>query len=99
MPHAVTANRLTDGRVVFRTAAGDWSLALREAALAESEAAAAPALDGAKDDAIRHIIVDPYVIHVDISGPSPRPTPLREAIRAFGPTIAYGGTPLLEAAE
>jgi hypothetical protein len=99
MSHAVTANRLADGRVVFRTIEGSWSGSIRDAAVADSEAAAAPALSGAQADADHQIIVDPYVIEVDLSGPAPRPARLREAIRAFGPTIAYGPTPLLEAAE
>jgi hypothetical protein len=99
MSHAVTANRLADGRVVFRTADGSWSGSIRDAAVADSEAAAAPALSGAQADADNQIIVDPYLIEVDLSGSAPRPARLREAIRAFGPTIAYGPAPLLEAAE
>jgi hypothetical protein len=99
MSHAVTANRLGDGRVVFRTVDGAWSLSLGDALFAASEADASPALEGAKRDADHQIIVDPYLIEVDLAGPSPRPSRLREAIRAFGPTIAYGPAPLLEAAE
>jgi len=99
MSHAVTANRLADGRVVFRTPDGSWSGRISDAAVADSEAAAAPALSGAQSDADNQIIVDPYLIEIDLSGPAPRPARLREAIRAFGPTIAYGPTPLLEAAE
>jgi hypothetical protein len=99
MPQAVTANRLSDGRVVFRTAQGGWTGDIRDAGFAESEAIATPALAGAHADADKQIIVDPYLIDIDLSGPSPRPSRLREAIRAFGPTIAYGPAPLLEAAE
>ncbi len=99
MSHAVTANRLADGRVVFRTGDGSWSARIADAAVANSEAAAAPVLSGAQADADNQIIVDPYVIELDLSGPAPRPSRLREAIRAFGPTIAYGPAPLLEAAE
>ena len=99
MLHAVTANRLGDGRVVFRTADGGWALALAEAVLAETEAAATPALEAAKRDIDGNIIVDPYVIEVDVSGASPRPARLREAIRAFGPTIAYAPESHLQAAE
>jgi hypothetical protein len=36
---------------------------------------------------------------MDLTGASPRPSKLRESIRAFGPTIAYAPEPLLEAAE
>ena len=78
---------------------GIWSLALAEAGFAPSEADAKPLLDAAQLDAARQIIVDPYLIEVDRSGPAPRPVKLREAIRAFGPTIAYAPAALLEAAE
>lgn len=99
MSQAVTANRLTDGRVVFRTAEGGWSLSLAQAAFSGSDAEAAAALDAGLRDQARQIIVDPYLVDVDHSGPSPRPAKLREAIRAFGPTIAYAPAALLEAAE
>ncbi|MDQ0469001.1 hypothetical protein QO011_002012 [Labrys wisconsinensis] len=85
--------------MVFRTVAGAWTLALDEAFLAESETAAGPALEAARLDGENNLIVDPYVIEVDGSGPSPRPARLREAIRAFGPTIAYMPQALLQAAE
>jgi hypothetical protein len=99
MSHTVTANRLADGRVVFRTPEGRWSLALAEAGFAPSEAEAKPLLDAALGDAAAQIIVDPYLIEVDRTGAAPRPVKLREAIRAFGPTIAYAPEALLEAAE
>jgi hypothetical protein len=99
MSHTVTANRLGDGRVVFLTAAQGWTTVLAEAGFAASEAEAAPALEAANLDVSRQVIVDPYVIEIDQSGPSPRPAKLRESIRAFGPTIAYVPEALLEAAE
>jgi hypothetical protein len=99
MAQAVTANRLGDGRVVFRTADGGWSLSIGQAGLSAGEAEAATALDGGMQDQARQIVVDPYLIEVDVSGASPRPAKLREAIRAFGPTIAYAPAELLEAAE
>jgi Protein of unknown function (DUF2849) len=99
MIQAVTANRLGDGRVVFRTAEGAWSLVLRDAEFAASEAAAAAALEGGMRDQANQIVIDPYLIDVDVAGPAARPTKLREAIRAFGPTIVYAPAELLEAAE
>lgn len=99
MSQAVTANRLGDGRVVFLTASGEWTTRFAEAAFAPSEADAAPALEIANRDVGRQLIVDPYLVDVDQSGATPRPSKLREAIRAFGPTIAYAPDALLEAAE
>ena len=75
MSHAVTANRLVDGRVVFRTLDGSWSGSIRNAAVADSEAAAAPALSEAQADADNQIVVDPYVIEVDLTGPLFAPDP------------------------
>src|SRR5262249_30215244 len=99
MSQAVTANRLGDGRVVFRTTEGGWSLSLAEAYFAATEADANAVLEAGLRDQSRQIVVDPYLIDIDQSGPSPRPARLREAIRAFGPTIAYAPAVLLEAAE
>jgi hypothetical protein len=80
---------------VFRTAEGRWSLALADADVT----ADGLSLAAAEADAARQIIVEPYAIDVDVKGPVPRPVKLREAIRASGPTIAYGPAALLEAAE
>jgi hypothetical protein len=99
MPYAITANRLEDGRVVFRDRDGGWSLTVAEAALSVDEASSSPALDSAQKDVENQRIVDPYAVEIDTTGPSPRPARLREAIRAFGPTVSYGPVPLLEAAE
>lgn len=99
MAHVITANRLIDGLVVYRTATGGWSTALREAAVSPTEAAAAPALEAAKADILKRLIVDPYAIALDPASATPRPKLLKEAIRAFGPTIRYGNEARLEAAE
>ena len=99
MSYAVTANLLDDGRVVFRTLEGRWSPLIGEAGLAASEAEAGPALAAAQADASSDIVIEPYLIQMDLTGASPRPSKLRESIRAFGPTIAYAPEPLLEAAE
>lgn len=99
MPHAITANRLDDGRVVFRDAAGRWTASVADAALSPDEASSAPALEAAWRDVENRVVVDPYVIEIDVTGAAPRPARLREAIRAFGPTIEYGPAAVLEAAE
>lgn len=84
----VTANRLSDGVVVFFAPDGGWSeriasariVAKAEGAalLAEAEAAAAEA-------------VAPYLIDIDLDvecgGAQPVPRRYRERIRAFGPSI------------
>jgi hypothetical protein len=87
LAHAVTANRLRDGVPVYRTADGGWTPKfaaigqLATAAEAEAIAAAAGAVNG--PDAV----VGAYAITVEVDGATPRPTSLRERIRAEGPTV------------
>jgi hypothetical protein len=87
LAHAVTANRLRDGAVVYRIQAGGWTTdftalaQLATAAEAEAIATAAGAVNG--PDAV----VGAYPITVEVDGATPRPTSLRERIRAEGPTV------------
>ncbi|MEQ8404506.1 MAG: DUF2849 domain-containing protein [Oceanicaulis sp.] len=82
---AVTANRLTDGKVVYRTPDGVWSPDPAQAArLADADAQAA--LNAAQDDSLT--IVGAYLIEV---GEAEAFTPagrkhVRETIRLSGPT-------------
>lgn len=81
----VTANRLTDGRVVFRTAAGRWSETLAAAVLLEDAAVATALAESAGDVAARRI-VEPYAVEVSVTATGPLPRTMRERIRAGGPT-------------
>ena len=100
--HAVTANRLSDGVVVFWSK-GAWAEAFPEAELfAEAERAEA-VLAGAKAKPTE--LVDPYLIDVRLESGAPVPTSYRERVRALGPTIhpdmgkqAEGG-PVIEAIQ
>jgi hypothetical protein len=83
----IIANRLTDGLVVFYTDAGGWSVAIADGVVIEDEAEAARMLAAAKIDEDRCLVVDPNLIDVSVDGGSPRPVAIREAIRAFGPTV------------
>ena len=86
----VTANRLADGAVVFRTAAGGWSTRVVDAALVEGANAAA-ALEAGQADARRQVVVGPYLADA-VAGPDgPEPVELRERIRAQGPTVGLPG--------
>ena len=99
MPHAVTANRLRDGRVVFRTASGGWSLDVADSGIEPNEAAADAVLAEVVAHANALDVVEPYVVEMNTSGRTPRPAKLRESIRAMGPTIDYAPKDVLEAAE
>ncbi|TGY87614.1 DUF2849 domain-containing protein [Marinicauda algicola] len=79
----ITANRLTDGRVVYAREDGSWSPALSEAALFDDAAAAEPALNAALRDILT--VVAPYTIEVEEGLPGGRAR-VREAIRLSGPS-------------
>ena len=84
VPVVITANRLTDGIVVFLDAGFGWVTSLQDAAVLDAGDAA---LARAKQDEARQIIVEPYAIEVSGARPAIAPKALREAIRAHGPTI------------
>lgn len=79
---AITANRLTDGRVIYRTDLGQWTTNLAEAARYDSEAADT-ALALAEGEF--GVAVGPYLIDLDETGPAGQKW-RRESIRLAGPT-------------
>ncbi len=86
----ITANRLSDGVVVY-LASGSWKTGIDGA----SVLAAADAIEAGLAVAARAVanreIVDVSAIDVELGETrTPRPLRLRERIRAFGPTIAFG---------
>jgi sulfite reductase (NADPH) hemoprotein beta-component len=85
---AVTANRLTDGAVVYLLANETWSSALEHAALAGSEEAAQRLLSFAAAASERAIVVNPYLIAVSVEADGVHPTSLRERIRRAGPSAS-----------
>jgi hypothetical protein len=86
-PVVVTANRLADGAVVYRTADGAWSTRLREAAVVTTAPAATDLLAAAVADDIS--AVGAYVAPVRQGADGhPQPGNLRESIRLAGPTFA-----------
>lgn len=87
---AVTANRLSDGRVVFLSEAGEWSLSVGDARLYSDGSELEEALAFGKAQQEARIIVDTYAIDMEIVDDRRLPTRLRERIRAQGPTIVYG---------
>jgi Protein of unknown function (DUF2849) len=87
MPDVITANRLTDGVVVFQTIDDSWSEDFNRAAVLPDPEATASALKRAKEDEANNIVVDAYAIVVEERNGHLAPKALREAIRATGPTI------------
>ena len=87
MPDVITANRLTDGVVVFQTVDERWSEDFNRAAVLADPQATAGALTRAKQDEANNIVVDAYAVAVEERNGHFAPKALREAIRAAGPTI------------
>jgi hypothetical protein len=87
MPDVITANRLTDGVVVFQTVGDSWSEDFNRAAVLPDPHTTADALKRAKQDEANNIVVEPYAIVVEERNGHLAPKALREAIRATGPTI------------
>lgn len=81
----ITANRLSDGRVIYVGAKDDPVEAMIEAeSFDETEADAALARAAARPD----IFVNPYLVEVRDRTPSGRDR-LKETIRATGPTVGH----------
>lgn len=85
-PVAVTANRLTDGAVVWRTAEDGWSVDLANAAIVTTADAAIALLADAQTSDIDAVgaYVAPVVLEAD---GAILPGNLRERIRVAGPTF------------
>jgi hypothetical protein len=87
MPDVITANRLTDGVVLFQTADASWTEDFNRAEVLPDPPATASALKRAQQDEGNNVVVDPYAIVVEERNGHLAPKALREAIRATGPTI------------
>jgi len=102
MHRMITANRLSDGVVVFQDASGAWTEDFNHAALLPDEGALAAALLRAQQSAGNNEVVEPYAIDLESRAGHFTPKALREAIRASGPTVrrdlgkqAHGQAPSL----
>lgn len=87
MQQVITANRLGDGAVVFVGPEQRWVDRLSEAAVFNAVEETNVALQSAQKDELGNIVLDIYAIEVAERGGVLRPTKLREAIRAQGPTV------------
>jgi len=84
-PSVVTANRLGDGAVVYRTTLNQWTTDLAAAAVVSNANAATELLTSAKAEGAA--AVDVYVAPVKLEDDRIVPGNLRELIRMRGPTI------------
>ena len=85
-PVVITANRLGDGAVVYRTSDGHWTNCLERAAVVTTAPAATELLTAATADDVGAVGAYVAPVHLEPDG-GVRPGNLRESIRHNGPTI------------
>ncbi|PKP67828.1 MAG: DUF2849 domain-containing protein [Alphaproteobacteria bacterium HGW-Alphaproteobacteria-5] len=84
---ALTANRLSDGIVVYLTADDRWSESLQDADVAEGKDAADALLTRATPSVDGNEVVEPYLFEVSREDEGIRAASVRETIRQAGPTV------------
>jgi hypothetical protein len=87
MPQVVTANRLTDGRVVFLDARGAWVERFADAAAFSEKDAIEAALKRAEQGVADNLVVDVFAFEVKLDGTALAAITLRDKIRTRGPTV------------
>jgi hypothetical protein len=85
-PVTITANRLRDGAVIYRTADGGWTTRLERAAVVTTADAAGKLLACALADDIGAVGAYVAPVRLDPDG-AVKPGNLRERIRQAGPTF------------
>ena len=83
----ISANRLTDGLVVYLAADGQWTERIADAQLLHGPDAGEAAFAVARAAVDSRLVIDPYLIDVIDGDSERRPTRFRELIRAKGPTV------------
>jgi predicted NAD/FAD-binding protein len=84
-PVVITANRTTDGVVIYRTQNAGWSLKIEDAAVVTTSDAALKLLGEANADGV--YAIGAYIAPVARDGDRVLPGNLREKIRTQGPTF------------
>lgn len=92
----MSANRLKDGKVVYLDKDGRWTENLTVAQVFPGKSELETAVKMAKRSVSENLIIDPTTVDLkpDLSRLSP--LSLRDAIRAYGPTIEFGPKPALK---
>lgn len=86
MPQVISANRLTDGIVVF-FAHGAWVERLADAQVYADASAASAGLDIAERDFKANLVVEIAAFEVQITSRGLEAAHLRDRVRAAGPTV------------
>lgn len=90
MSQIISANWLSDGRVVYLRAEGGWSRTTSDAARYDGKADLAEGLAIASRDEAANLVLDITPVTLMPDSTAPRALTLRDRIRLQGPTIAYG---------
>jgi Protein of unknown function (DUF2849) len=83
----LTANRLSDGAVVFLDFDGVWVESLRGAVVARSPDESRALESRGAFDAARNIVVEPYLVEMNEVAGNLVPVRFRERVRLGGPSI------------
>ena len=83
----LTANRLSDGAVVFLDFDGVWVESLRGAVVARSPDEARALESRGAFDAARNLVVEPYLVEMNEVAGNLVPVRFRERVRLGGPSI------------
>jgi len=81
-PQMITANRLSDGTVVYFTADKGWSENFADGAVWTDKESAEGALTASAEAVKARLVVGPYLFDVALTDAGPEPTNARERIRA-----------------
>jgi hypothetical protein len=84
---AITANRLSDGMVVYLTARGQWSERIKDCQSADDPGTAEALIAQARQHAEGGQIVGPYLFKIARQDGHPIPLGRREIIRTTGPSV------------
>jgi hypothetical protein len=87
MLQMIIANTLADGFVVFLTDENTWTNDIAAGAVAATDEQAENLLEWAKQAEQNNLVIDPYLIPVELDDGLRKPTEYREYIRAMGPTV------------
>jgi len=90
MSQVISANRLTDGIVVFRAQGGAWVEQLRDAEILADTTAVKAALILVQQDVKANHVIEVEAFPVAVKGDHVEPVHLRDKIRAKGPTTHPG---------
>jgi hypothetical protein len=89
----VSANRLSDGTVVYLDSQGNWVESLAAAAAFTSPAEVEAGLRQAQISVAANEVVEPFGVPVEQGADGLHAVSLRNAIRELGPTIAFKTSP------